>query len=60
MIFLDWKKTTEEEWLEERDALMRSKYFDPIERCSEKIDQLFDAFNRVCEIFLVSFFSSFI
>jgi hypothetical protein len=57
LIFLDWKKTTEEE---ERDVLIRSEYFDPIEHCPEKTDQLFDVLNRVCEIFLVSFFSSFI
>ncbi len=52
--FLGWKKATEEELVEERDALMRSEYFDPIERCPEKIDELFDALNRVCESFLIS------
>jgi hypothetical protein len=32
---------------EERDALMRSEYHDPIERFPEKIDQLLEALNQV-------------
>lgn len=46
-IFVGVKKPSEEELNEERDALMRSEYFDPIERFPEKIDQLLDAINRV-------------
>jgi hypothetical protein len=38
---------SEEEIHEERDALMRSEYFDPIERFPDRIDQLLDALNRV-------------
>jgi hypothetical protein len=34
--------------LEERDVVMRSEYFDPIECFSETIDQLLDTLNRVC------------
>ncbi len=42
---------------EERDALMRSEYFDPIERFPDKIDQLLDALNRVCRtLFIPSLF----
>ncbi len=48
MDILGWKKQTEEEIYEARDALMRSEYFDPIERFPERIDQLLDAINRVC------------
>jgi len=47
-IFLGLKKASEEEIQEERDAVMRSEYFDPIERFPERIDQLLDALNRVC------------
>jgi hypothetical protein len=37
----------------ERDEEMRVKYHDPIERFPDKIDQLFDALDRVCSfIFL--------
>jgi ABC-type sugar transport system permease subunit len=42
------KKQTQEEIHEERDAVMRAQYFDPIEHLPEKIDQLLDALNRVC------------
>jgi hypothetical protein len=42
------KKQSQEEIHEERDAVMRTQYFDPIERLPEKIDQLLDALNRVC------------
>ncbi len=31
------------------DALMRQKYFDPIERFPDRIDQLLEAINRVSE-----------
>jgi hypothetical protein len=31
----------------ERDALMRSEYYDPIERFPEKIDQFLEALNQV-------------
>jgi hypothetical protein len=37
----------------ERDALMRSEYYDPIERFPEKIDQLLEALNRVRFNFLM-------
>ncbi len=40
-------KPSELELQEERDALMRSEYHDPIERFPEKIDQLLEALNRV-------------
>ena len=40
---------------EERDALMRSEYHDPIERFPGKMDQLLDALNRVCLSVIVSF-----
>ncbi len=53
MIILGWKKATEEEIQEEQDAIMRSQYFDPIERFPERIDQLLDALNRVCFIFIM-------
>jgi len=54
--FLRWtglKKPSEEEIHEERDALMRTEYFDPIERFPEKIDQLLDAINRVCVLLFI-------
>jgi hypothetical protein len=47
------KKPIKEELYEERDALMRSEYFDPIERFPERIDQLLDALNRVCLTFII-------
>ena len=49
-MFLGWKRATEEEMQEVRDARMRSEYYDPIERFPERIDQLLDALNRVCLI----------
>ena len=55
LIILGWKKATEEELQEERDVIMRSQYFDPIERFPEKIDQLLDALNRVCRTFIMSY-----
>ncbi len=45
---LGLKKPTEEEIQEERDAIMHSQYFDPIQNFPEKIDQLLEALNRVC------------
>jgi len=39
---------SEREVLEERDELMRQKYYDAIEHFPDKIDQLLDALNRVC------------
>ncbi len=53
MIILGWKKASEEEIQEQQDAIMRSQYFDPIERFPERIDQLLDALNRVCFIFII-------
>ena len=49
------KKITEEEIYEERNALMRSQYIDPIEHFPEKIDQLLDALSRVCLIFITCY-----
>jgi hypothetical protein len=34
------KKPSEEEIQEERDVIMRSEYFEPIERLPERMDQL--------------------
>jgi hypothetical protein len=48
------KKRSEIEIHEERDALMRSEYYDPIERFPEKMDKLLDALNRVCFTFIIS------
>ena len=48
MNILGWRKPTEEEIFLERDARMRSEYFDPIERFPERIDQLLNAINQVC------------
>jgi hypothetical protein len=42
--------------LEERDEVMRNKYYDPIERFPDKIDQLLDALDRVCSFILSSAF----
>jgi len=53
LIILGWKKATEEDIQEQQDAIMRSQYFDPIERFPERIDQLLDALNRVCFIFII-------
>jgi len=44
---------SELELQQERDALMRSEYHDPIERFPEKIDQLLEALNRVRFNFLM-------
>jgi polycystin 1L2 len=46
------KKASKEELQEERDAAMRSEYFDPIERWPEKIDQLLGVIDRVCLTFI--------
>lgn len=34
--------------MEERDAEMRNKYYDPIECFPDKIDQLLKALDQVC------------
>ncbi len=44
---------SELELQEERDAFMRSEYYDPIERFPEKIDQLLEALNQVRFNFLM-------
>jgi hypothetical protein len=44
---------SELELQEERDALMRSEYYDPIERFPEKIGQLLEALNQVRVNFLM-------
>ncbi len=49
------KKPTEEEVQEQRDVIMRSEYFDPIERFRERMDQLLDAINRVCRTLMMSY-----
>jgi hypothetical protein len=53
LIILGLKKATEEEIQEQRDVIMRSQYFDPIERFPERIDQLLDALNRVCSTLII-------
>jgi hypothetical protein len=35
--------------------IMRSEYFDPIERFRERMDQLLDAINRVCRTLMMSY-----
>jgi hypothetical protein len=35
--------------------IMRSEYFDPLERFRERMDQLLDAINRVCCILMMSY-----
>jgi hypothetical protein len=45
------KKPNEEEIYEERDARMRSQYYDPIERFPERMDQLLNSLNRVILFF---------
>jgi hypothetical protein len=60
--FLRWsglKKPNELERAEERDSRMRSNYIDPIEYFPDKVDQLFEALDRVCSSFIVSFLSCF-
>jgi hypothetical protein len=47
---LGWTKPSGEEIQEERDALMRSEYFDSIENFPDRIDQFLDAINRVNKI----------
>jgi hypothetical protein len=46
-IYLGWKKRTDAEIHEEKDAAMRSEYFHPIENFPDRVDQLLDALNRV-------------
>ncbi|CAF1415456.1 unnamed protein product [Adineta steineri] len=41
------QRITDEEIQEERDTVMRSEYFHPIENFPERIDQFLDAINRV-------------
>ncbi len=45
---------SELEMIVERDEEMRVKYYDPIEHFPDKIDQLFDALDRVCSFILFS------
>jgi hypothetical protein len=63
---LGWKQPSEEEIREEKDALMRSEYFNSIEIFPDKINQLLDAINRVnfdryimnnIDLFIYSFIS---
>jgi hypothetical protein len=61
--FLRWiglKKPNELERAEERDSRMRSKYIDPIENFPDKVDQLFEALDRVCSFFYFIFSSMFL
>jgi len=51
-------KKNELEILHEQDEIMRNKYFDPIQSFPDKIDQLLDALNRVCDFILFSGFSN--
>ena len=44
---LGWTKPSENEIHAERDALMRSQFFDPIENFPDRIDQLLDVIIRV-------------
>jgi uncharacterized FlaG/YvyC family protein len=45
----------EEEIHEERGAVMRQKYFDLIERFSERMNQLLEEINRVSKFGLMKF-----
>jgi len=49
-------KKNELEILHEQDEIMRNKYFDPIQSFPDKIDQLLDALNRVCDFILFQAF----
>ncbi|CAF1667019.1 unnamed protein product, partial [Adineta ricciae] len=42
-----WKKASEEEIYQQRDALKRYEYFDPSERFPDRIDQLLEAIDRI-------------
>jgi hypothetical protein len=46
-------KSVELDRLIERDERMRSQYVDPIENFPDKIDELFDALNRVRFILII-------
>ena len=48
--FLGLKKPTDQELWEERDVVMRTQYYDPIEHFPDRIDELFEVLNRVCLI----------
>ncbi len=50
------KKPSKSEIHEEWDAKMRAEYFDPIERFPEKINQLLNALNRVCFIYIIALY----
>ena len=52
-LFLDIWRPSELELHEERDAVMRSQYYDSIECFPERIDQLLEALNRVRLCFLM-------
>ena len=47
-------KPSELEVLEEQNEEMHKKYYDPIERFPDKMDQLLDALNRVRNLILLS------
>ena len=49
---LGLRTVTEEDIYSERHARMRGEYYDPIERFPDKMDQLLEAFNRVCRRFV--------
>ena len=60
MFCLGLRKLSEEERIEQQDAVMRSKYFDPIENFPDRIDQLLAAINRVCHYSFCQLFECFI
>jgi hypothetical protein len=43
-------KRSESQMMEERDEEMRNQYHDPIENFPDKIDQLMNALDRVCDL----------
>lgn len=47
------KKMSEWERYEEQDAVMRSQYYDPIERFPERIDRLLEILDRVRSVFFI-------
>jgi hypothetical protein len=54
--WIGWeKKTMEDEIQDERDAVMRQEYFVPIERFSDRMNQLLEAINRVSKFGLMKF-----
>ena len=48
MIYLGLTRFNEEDLMAERDTQMRGKYYDPIEKFPDRIDQLFVALDKVC------------